>query len=100
MNKKAKYIIIIYISLLTTLIVEVIYFENSNYDINLNKSFVSISRLPDLAISNSASYIRHRTLSNIGDIYRDGLREKFIATNIYNHSTIIDNIPSKVVNAN
>jgi hypothetical protein len=99
MNKKAKYIIFLYLSSMATLIIEVIYLQSSIKNINLNRSFVSLSMLPDLAISNSAIYIRHRSLSNIGDIYRDGLREKFIASSIYNHSSIINNTPSKVLNA-
>ena len=100
MNKKAKYIIYSYLSFVTILIIEIIYLSNTTTDMSLNKSFVSLTMLPDLAISNSASYIRHRSLSNLSNIYRDGLREKFIATTLYNHSTIIDNTPSKVLNAN
>ncbi len=100
MNKKAKYLIYSYLSFVTILIVEVIYLSSTTPNMSLNKSFVTLTMLPDLAISNSASYIIHRSLSNISDIYRDGLREKFIATSIYNHSFIIDNTPSKVLNAN
>jgi len=100
MNKKAKYLIFSYISLVVVLILEVIYLSTTTPDMGINRSFVTLTTLPDLAISNSASYIRHRTLSNISDIYRDGLREKFIATNIYNHSSIIDNTPSRILNAN
>ena len=100
MNKKAKYTIISYISLLAILIIEIIYLESSRYNIDINREFVSLSTIPDLAISNSASYIRHRSLSNIGDIYRDGLREKFISSSIYNHSNIINNTPSKALDEN
>ena len=98
MNKKAKYIISSYLSLVSILIVEVIYLSSTTPNMSINRSFITLTMLPDLAISNSASYIRHRSLSNISDIYRDGLREKFIATTIYSHSSIINNTPSKVFN--
>ena len=100
MNKKAKYLIYSYLSFVSILIIEIIYLSSSSSNFSINRSFVTLTMLPDLAISNGSSYIRHRSLSNISDIYRDGLREKFIATSIYNHSFITDNTPSKVLNAN
>ena len=53
--------------------------------------FVSLTGLPDLAISSQSSYIRHRSLSLPSDIYTlDGcLREYDTATYTIANSTIM-----------
>ncbi len=51
-------------------------------------TFVELSTLSDLAISTEATYIRHRSLSDIFSIYKDdgSLREYFTSTYAISHS--------------
>ena len=81
--KKAK-IAIFTLSLLTTiLLAEYFYLGNtkalSKEQIKQKNEFVSLVGLPDLAISTEATFIRHRSLSSMFDIYKDDgvLREYF-----------------------
>lgn len=55
-------------------------------------SFVSFVGLPDLAISTEATFVRHRTMSDIFSIYKDdgSLREYFPSTYTYDHSHTIN----------
>jgi len=55
------------------------------------KEFVSIVALPDLAISTEATFIRHRSMSDLFSIYKDdgSLREYFVSTYTYSHSHIL-----------
>ncbi|MDY0234228.1 MAG: hypothetical protein RBS11_09375 [Sulfurimonas sp.] len=52
------------------------------------KELVSIIALPDLAISTEATFIRHRSMSDLFSIYKDdgSLREYFVSTYTYSHS--------------
>jgi hypothetical protein len=54
--------------------------------------FVSMVGLPDLAISTEATFIRHRSMSDMFSIYKDdgSLREYFPSTYVYSHSHIIN----------
>ena len=54
--------------------------------------FVSLVKLPDLAISTEATYVRHRSLSDLGAIYKDDgtLREYFPSTYAISHSHTIN----------
>jgi hypothetical protein len=56
------------------------------------KEFVAISGLSDLAISTEATFIRHRSMSDMFSIYKDdgSLREYFPSTYAYSHSHIIN----------
>ncbi len=56
------------------------------------KDFVALSGLPDLAISTEATYVRHRSMSDMFSIYKDdgSLREYFPSTYAYSHSHIIN----------
>lgn len=56
------------------------------------KEFVAIGGLPDLAISTEATFIRHRSMSEVFSIYKDdgSLREYFPSTYAYSHSHIIN----------
>ncbi|WP_294884216.1 MULTISPECIES: hypothetical protein [unclassified Sulfurimonas] len=60
--------------------------------LNLKNDFTKVVGLPDLAISTEASFIRHRTMSNLFSIYKDdpSLREYFPSTYTYTHSHIIN----------
>jgi len=67
--------------------------------ISKKQNFVALTGLPDLALSSEASFVRHRSLSTIFDIYRDGegLKTYFPTAFTYWHSNIVNQIPSKVV---
>jgi hypothetical protein len=54
--------------------------------------FVRIIGLPDLAISTEATFVRHRSISDLFSIYKDdgSLREYFPSTYAYSHSHIIN----------
>ena len=56
------------------------------------QTFVNICQLPDLAISTEATFVRHRTMSDVFSIYKDdsSLREYFTSTYTYAHSHIIN----------
>jgi len=60
--------------------------------LNSKLAFVELSGLPDLAISTEATYLRHRSMSDIFSIYKDdgSLREYFPSTFVYAHSHIIN----------
>lgn len=57
----------------------------SSSDIAIKKEFVKLSTLSDLAISNEASFIRHRSLSDYFSIYSEdpSLGDYFVSTFIY-----------------
>ncbi len=96
MNKKREKLIFFTTMLLITLIVETIYIESirglTKEAIKNKRDFIRIVKSQDLAISTESFYIRHRTLSNISDIYREdsSLREYFPSTFIYSHSHILN----------
>lgn len=60
--------------------------------------FVQTTLLPDLALVNSSSYIRHRSLSTVFSVYSDDgtLREYDITSFTYAPSNIHSNTPLKV----
>ena len=104
MNKNSSYLFYTLISLVLLLITEVVYLystKTTSKDMfNKKIAFVNLCKLPDLAISTEATYIRHRSLSDIFSIYRDDgtLREYFPTTFVISHSHIInkkDNIAKK-----
>lgn len=68
--------IIVYLSMTQTLTKE---------QIEKKQLLVSIAKMPDLAISTTASYIRNRSLSDTFSIYKDdpALREYFPSTFTY-----------------
>lgn len=103
MNKKSKYFFIIFSSTMIFLAFELIYLYNfknySNKVLQEKNSFVSVTSLPDLAISTEAMFIRHRSLSDIFSIFKESpeLREYFPTTFIYSNSNILNNTPSKIL---
>jgi len=64
--------------------------------------FVKIVSLPDLAISNSANFIRHRSLSDTFALFSNGpeLLEYFPSTFTYNYSPNPKHNPSRIELAN
>lgn len=102
MKNRFKTLIIIYLTIIVSIFSITTYLSNSKKrtaeDIRQIEAFVSITKLPDLAISNEAMSIRHRSLADISSIFKESpeLNEYFPTTFTYNHSTIHYNTPSKV----
>ncbi len=101
MNKKSKYLFIIFATLFSVLSVEIIYISLSktmSSEVLAKKlDFIALVQLPDLAISTEATYVRHRSLSDLGGIYKDDgtLREYFPSTYAISHSHTIN--PTKKI---
>ena len=76
--------------LLIFTITEIIYLKNRPLPQNQKKLFVKTIGLPDLAISTEAKYIRHRSLTSIGDIFSENPEsiEYFPTTFVYAPSII------------
>ena len=93
---KTPRLLFILFSLVAILFCESIYLswtKNITQEIQTKrKEFVAISGLPDLAISTEATFIRHRSMSDMFSIYKDdgSLREYFPSTYAYSHSHIIN----------
>jgi len=93
MIKKTKILFLSFSILILALILQFGYLyaakSLSNEQINKKQLFVSISQMPDLAISTTASYIRNRSLSDTFTIYKDdpSLREYFPSTFTYTQGT-------------
>lgn len=95
MNKKSKSLFYAFLALIGLFFIEALYLNSKSIDsdmLNSKKEFVKLVRLPDLAISTEASFIRHRTVSDLFSIYKDdpSLREYFPSAYIYTHSHIIN----------
>ena len=93
---KTPRLLFILFSLVAILVVESIYLSAtktlSEETQTKRKEFVAISGLPDLVISTEATFIRHRSMSDMFSIYKDdgSLREYFPSTYAYSHSHIIN----------
>ena len=104
MTKKSIYLFYIVSGLISLIIILSIYLFNTksvtNDILNQKLEFVRLSGLPDLAIATEASYTRHRSFSDLFSIYKDdgNLREYFPTAFVYNHSTLLDNTPSRILN--
>ena len=89
---KTKYLIYTFLTLLLLFAFEGLYLnaDKSTKLVSLDKklAFVELAGLPDLAISTEATYIRHRSLSDVFSIYKDdgSLREYFPSTYAISHS--------------
>ena len=96
MNKKSKFVFYIFTSLIVLLSIQVIYINDISgltKELELKKyAFVKLTALPDLAISTEATYIRHRSMSEVFSIYKDdgSLREYFPSTFAFSHSNILN----------
>jgi len=96
MNKKAVFLLCALLFFCITLSVEILYIKSkysiTNLSILHKNIFTAKIGLGDLAISTEATYIRHRTLGNIFDIYKDSpsLREYFVSTYAISDSKIIN----------
>jgi hypothetical protein len=94
----------ILIGLVLIVVLEVAYltkYKTMTNDIKTQKiTFVKLVGLPDLALGTNDIYIRHRSLANIFDIYPNDsqLREYGKLSFSYNHSTLLQNTPSRIIN--
>lgn len=92
MNKKSSYLFYTFTTLFFILVGEIAYL-NMSVDDDIKKSklaFVSVVGLPDLAIMSENYLSRHRTLSNIFDVYPydSSLREDTLSSYALSHSNI------------
>jgi len=90
MNKLSHYFLSTFAILSCILLVELIYmYSNTSLHVKDKNSFVSLVGLPDLALSNSAHFIRHRSYSDTFSLFSNGpeLLEYFPSTFVYNYST-------------
>ncbi|MEA1914485.1 MAG: hypothetical protein U9N30_04120 [Campylobacterota bacterium] len=105
MHKKSVYVLYLLLGLTSALVAQVVYLNSSKSITptmhHKKNSFVKLTGLPDLAISTEASYIRHRSLTDLSSIYKDDpmLREYFPSTFTYSHSHIHHKTSSKGYNA-
>ncbi len=96
MNKKSRYLFYIFLTLFVFFTAVVLYINSTksmSADVLSKKlTFLKVSALPDLAIATEATYVRHRSLATIGDIYKDdgSLREYFPTTYAISHSHIMN----------
>ncbi len=96
MNRKSRLLFFIFASLGIALFAQIVYLaatRSMSLDaVSAKRSFVSLTGLSDLAISTEASYIRHRSMSDLFSLYKDdgSLREYFPSTYLYSHSHIIN----------
>ncbi|MCD4667552.1 MAG: hypothetical protein K8R44_03010 [Sulfurimonas sp.] len=92
MNKKSYYLSYIFLVLFTLIAIETLYLmsvKSMSSDLLKKKTaFVELVGLPDLAISTEATYVRHRSVSDMFSIYKDDgtLREYFPSTYAISHS--------------
>ena len=90
---KLLFFLIVTISLV---IFEILYLNYKNpitkEILSKKNSFISLVKLPDLAISTEATYIRHRSLGTVFSIYKDDgtLREYFPSSYAISYSHIIN----------
>lgn len=101
MNKKTPYMLFVFVGLFTIFGIQMTYLTSkksmSEEMLNKKLDFVKLTGLPDLAISTEATYIRHRSLTNVFSIYKDdgSLREYFPSTFAISHSHIINKVSYK-----
>lgn len=99
MNKLSHYLLILISILLVIFGVQTLYmYTTTKHNILVKNDFVKLIGLPDLAISNEAHFIRHRSLSDTFSLFSNGpeLLEYFPSTFTYNCSENYKNNPSRI----
>jgi len=99
MNKLSYYFLSTLLLLSCILGVELLYmYSFSSLHVKEKNAFVRMVGLPDLAISNSANFIRHRSLSDTFSLFSNGpeLLEYFPSTFTYNYSSNQQYNPSRI----
>ncbi len=75
MNKKAKFTIVGFVTLLVLFSIELGVFYTTRTPtqehIRNKQGFVALTTLGDLAISNEATFIRNRSISSVFEIFKD-----------------------------
>lgn len=90
MRKLSHYFLSFLLLLGIVLSVELIFMYNTkSLHVKTKNGFVSLVGLPDLALSNSANFIRHRSYSDTFALFSNGpeLLEYFPSTFTYNYHT-------------
>jgi len=89
------YFAVIIIGLIAT---QLLYLGNRNNFADPKKALVAITGLPDLSLSTSAHFVRHRSLSDLFSIFSNAptLSEFFPATFVYHYSLIQKKNPSRI----
>ena len=90
MNRLSHYFLSFLLLLSSILGIELVYMYNtSSLHVEAKNEFINLVGLPDLALSNSANFIRHRSYSDTFSIFSNGpeLVEYFPSTFTYNYST-------------
>jgi hypothetical protein len=96
MSRRSRPLFFTFLALVGAFCLEVVYLQMAkSMDSDMlesKKAFVSLVGLSDLSISTEATYVRHRSLSDLFSIYKDdgSLREYFPSTYVYSHSGIIN----------
>jgi hypothetical protein len=89
MNKKTKRVFLFFTALVFVFLGQIGYLyatKSITPELREKKQlFVSLTLLPDLALSTEADYIRHRSLSAFFSLFKEGplLREYFVSTHLY-----------------
>lgn len=89
MQKSSKYFLVTILFLTATLSLQTLYmYSNSKLHVKSKNEFVKAVGLPDLALSNGANFIRHRSLADTFSLFSNGaeLLEYFPSTFVYNHT--------------
>ncbi len=84
-KKLLKKVVFAFGALLFMLVFELAYISQKSASQDLKREFVALTMLSDLAISNEASYIRHRSLSDFFAVYSEDptLRDYFASSFVY-----------------
>ena len=82
MNKNSSRLIALFTVMSTALLLELLFLSltdtMSSSILKDKQKFVHITALPDLALASSTSYIRHRSLSGVSEVYSyDGSLREF-----------------------
>ncbi len=98
MKFKTILVLLFVTTVLSLTLIQVIYLNLRETNIDKKMDFVKLIGLPDLAISNETHYVRHRSLSDTFSIFSNSptLGENFPSTFVYNYSSIQKNLPSRI----
>ncbi|MBL0687316.1 MAG: hypothetical protein JJV95_01000 [Sulfurospirillum sp.] len=99
MSKLSYYLLSFIFLLFSILTIELLYmYSTFSLHVKEKNNFIAIVGLPDLAISNGANFIRHRSYSDTFSIFSNGpeLLEYFPSTFTYSYSNNYKNTPSRI----
>ena len=99
MNRLSHYFLSLMFLLVFIFSLQTLYmYTTKNYNITSKNNFIKVVGLPDLAISNEAHFVRHRSLSDTFSLFSNGpeLLEYFPSTFTYNYSNNYENTHSRI----